>query len=45
MLKLKYTMLAEHLMFELMMQGMSIEEILKQTLLVTESTDDDIELF
>jgi hypothetical protein len=32
-------------MFELMMQGMSIEDVLKQTLLVTESTDDDIELF
>jgi hypothetical protein len=28
-----------------MMQGMSIEDVLKQTLLVTESTDDDIELF
>lgn len=44
-IKSKYTMPAEHLMFELMMQGMSIEDVLKQTLLVTESTDDDIELF
>ena len=32
-------------MFELMMHEMSIEDVLKQTLLVTESTDDDIELF
>jgi multidrug resistance efflux pump len=44
-IKSKYTMPAEHLMFELMMQGMSIEDVLKQTLHVTESTDDDIELF
>ena len=44
-IKSKYTMPAEHLMFELMMQGMSIEEVLKQTLLGTESVDDDIELF
>jgi len=44
-IKSKYTMPAEHHMFELMMQGMSIEDILKQTLVAPESTDDDIELF
>jgi len=46
-IKSKYTMPAEHQMFELMMQGMSIEDILKQTLAASaaESKDDDIELF
>lgn len=44
-IKSKYTMPAEHLMFELMMQGMSIDDVLKQTLVPAESSDDDIELF
>jgi len=44
-IKSKYTMPAEHLMFELMMQGMSIEDVLTQTLVATKSPDDDIELF
>jgi len=41
-IKSKYTMPAEHQMFDMMMQGMSIEDILKQTQHVDE---DDIELF
>lgn len=43
-IKAKYTMPAEHQMFELMMQGMSIEEVLKQTAQALEPND-DIELF
>ena len=35
---------AEHHMFELMMQGMSIEDVLSQTV-VTKEPEDDIELF
>jgi len=42
-IKSKYTMPAEHQMFEMMMQGMSIEEILQQTQYV--KVDNDIELF
>lgn len=43
-IKSKYTMPAEHHMFELMMQGMSIDDILNEKMVVTESND-DIELF
>jgi hypothetical protein len=43
-IKAKYTMPAEHQMFELMMQGMSIEEVLKQTAQAMKP-EDDIELF
>lgn len=43
-IKAKYTMPAEHHMFELMMQGMSIEDVLSQTAQATQP-DDDIELF
>ncbi len=43
-IKSKYTMPAEHHMFELMMQGMSIEDVLSQTV-VTKEPEDDIELF
>ena len=41
-IKSKYTMPAEHDMFEKMMQGMSIEEVLQQ---VKQDIADDIELF
>jgi hypothetical protein len=43
-IKSKYTMPAEHHMFELMMQGMSIEDILNQTVVATKSND-NIDLF
>jgi len=42
-IKSKYTMPAEHDMFEKMMQGMSIEEVLQQS--QQSETNDDIELF
>jgi len=42
-IKSKYTMPAEHEMFEKMMQGMSIEEVLKQS--QQTNVEDDIELF
>lgn len=42
-IKSKYTMPAEHDMFDKMMQGMSIEEILHET--QHSQVDDDIELF
>jgi len=42
-IKSKYTMPAEHEMFEKMMQGMSIEEVLEQS--QHTDTNDDIELF
>jgi hypothetical protein len=41
-IKSKYTMPAEHQMFEMMMQGMSIEQVLQ---LSQQTPDDDIELF
>ncbi|NOQ93278.1 MAG: hypothetical protein GQ547_01445 [Methylophaga sp.] len=41
-IKSKYTMPAEHDMFEKMMQGMSIEDVLQE---VQHTKDDDIELF
>jgi len=41
-IKSKYTMPAEHNMFDLMMQGMSIEEVLKAT---QKDDSEDIELF
>lgn len=45
-IKSKYTMPAEHNMFELVMKGMSIEDILHQTKMAEQHTDDDdIELF
>lgn len=43
-IKSKYTMPAEHDMFELMLQGMSVEQVLKATQVDT-SKEDDIELF
>jgi len=42
-IKSKYTMPAEHEMFEKMMQGMSIEEVLEQS--QQTNAEDDIELF
>ena len=44
-IKSKYTMPAEHKMFELVMQGMSVEEILKSSLAEPKDNSDDIELF
>ena len=45
-IKSKYTMPAEHRMFELVMEGMSVEDILKLPPEATvEDTEDDIELF
>lgn len=41
----KYSMPAEHQMFELVMQGKSVEEILKQIPAVEQNNNDDIELF
>ena len=41
----KYSMPAEHHMFELVMQGMSVEEILKQAPDSVKNNNDDIELF
>jgi hypothetical protein len=43
-IKSRYTMPAEHNMFELMMDGMSIKEVLKQ-LKEDDDNEDDIELF
>lgn len=43
-IKSKYSMPAEHQMFDLMMQGMSIEDILNQTE-IPHGTSDNIELF
>ena len=43
-IKSKYTMPAEHHMFEMVMQDMSIKDILKQAL-QADTSDDDIELF
>ena len=45
-IKSKYTMPAEHRMFELVMEGMSVEDILKlPPESVVEDAEDDIELF
>ena len=44
-IKARYTMPAEHNMFELMMSGMSIEDVLKQLKQDIAKQDDDIELF
>ena len=45
-IKSKYTMPAEHRMFELVMEGMSVEDILKlPPELAVEDVEDDIELF
>lgn len=41
----KYSMPAEHHMFELVMQGKSVEEILKHVNPSSQSNEDDIELF
>lgn len=41
----KYSMPAEHQMFELVMQGKSVEEILKQSPPPAQNNDDDIEFF
>ena len=41
-IKSKYTMTAEHHMFDLVMEGMSVENVLKQTQC---AVDNDIELF
>jgi len=41
----KYSMPAEHHMFELVMQGKSVEEILKHVAPPTQSSEDDVELF
>ena len=41
----KYSMPAEHHMFELVMQGKSVEEILKHVGPPTQSSEDDVELF
>ncbi|PHS32374.1 MAG: hypothetical protein COA95_03555 [Methylophaga sp.] len=43
-IKSRYTMPAEHNMFELMMEGMPIKEVLKQ-MKQEDDTEDDIELF
>ncbi len=43
-IKSRYTMPAEHNMFELMMSGMSIKDVLKQ-MQQDEDNEDDIELF
>jgi hypothetical protein len=44
-IKSKYSMSAEHEMFEMVMQGMSIDEILKQAPKHDHSDDDGVELF
>ncbi len=44
-IKAKYTMPAEHKMFELVMQGMSVEEILKLPKEAEEENPDDFEMF
>ena len=44
-IKSRYTMPAEHNMFDLMMSGMSIEDVLKQMQEADNNEEDDIELF
>jgi hypothetical protein len=44
-IKSKYTMPAEHAMFEMIMSGMSIEQILMAGTVHQEESSDDIELF
>ncbi|OUR71377.1 hypothetical protein A9Q78_09995 [Methylophaga sp. 41_12_T18] len=41
----KYSMPAEHHMFEMVMQGKSVDEILKHVVPEVKSKDDDVELF